>query len=87
MNASHPTHTSGGTDTRWTPERIRGLGSVTDIVTAGAILGLSRSVAYDLAARGEFPTPVLRAGTRYRVPVPALLTTLGIPVDVPAGTT
>jgi len=32
----------------WTPQRIRALGPVTDVVTAGAILGLSRSVAYDL---------------------------------------
>lgn len=52
--------------TPWTPARIRALGAVTDIVTAGTILGLSRSVAYDLAARGDFPVPVIRAGTRYR---------------------
>jgi hypothetical protein len=56
----------------WTPARIRGLGAVTDITTAGAILGLSRSAAYDLAHRGEFPIPVIRAGSRYRVPVAAL---------------
>jgi hypothetical protein len=58
---------------------------VTDIVTAGAILGLSRSVAYDLAARGVFPVPVIRAGTRYRVPVAAMLTVLHIPIEPEPG--
>jgi len=73
---------AAGTSTAgWTPARIRALGPVTDITTAGAILGLSRSVAYDLAHRGEFPIPVIRAGSRYRVPVAALLSALHIPLE------
>jgi hypothetical protein len=66
---------------QWTPQRIRALGPVTDITTAGAILGLSRSVAYHLAAHNAFPVPVIRAGTRYRVPLAALLTVLHIPIE------
>ena len=71
----------GSSPMPWTPARIRALGPVTDVVTAGAILGLSRSVAYDLAARGQFPVAVIRAGSRYRIPVAALLTALHIPLE------
>lgn len=60
----------------WTAERIRALGTVTDVPTAAAIFGLSRSVAYDLVKTGAFPMPVLRFGTRYRIPVAAILTAL-----------
>jgi hypothetical protein len=67
----------------WTAARIRALGAVTSLPTAAAILGLSRSVAYDLAHRDEFPVPVIRAGTRYRVPVAALLDILRMPIDDP----
>jgi hypothetical protein len=67
----------------WTPARIRALGAVTDIPTAGAILGLSRSAAYDLAGHDEFPVPVIHIGARYRVPVAALLTALHIPIETP----
>ena len=72
--------TASASTAGWTPARIRALGAVTDITTAGAVLGLSRSVAYDLARRGEFPIPVIRAGSRYRIPVAALLTALHIPL-------
>ncbi len=70
----------------WTPERIRALGPVTDIATAGQILGLSRSTAYALAADDAFPTPVLRVGSGYRVPVAALLAALHIPLTPDAQT-
>ncbi len=72
---------------QWTPRRIRELGPVTDIPTAGAILGLSRATAYDLAATGRFPVPVIRTGSRYRVPVPALLTLLHLPLEPTVGPT
>ena len=60
----------------WTGQRIRQLGAVTDLPTAAAIFGLSRTLAYELARTGGFPVPVIRAGTRYRVPVAAILHTL-----------
>jgi hypothetical protein len=65
----------------WTAERIRALGPVTDVATAARIFGLSRASAYDLARRGRFPVSVLRFGTRYRVPVAAILRALHVPVD------
>jgi hypothetical protein len=65
----HAPHDTPG----WTAERIRALGLVTDLTTAAHIFGLSRAAAYDLAKRDEFPVTVLRFGSRYRVPVAAIL--------------
>jgi predicted DNA-binding transcriptional regulator AlpA len=63
----------------WSADRIRALGTVTDVPTAAAIFGISRSVAYDLVKAGAFPVPVLRFGTRYRIPVAAILAALHMP--------
>jgi hypothetical protein len=68
---------TGTTTTVWTPETIRQLGMTTDVGTAGAILGIGRSKAYELAKSGEFPVNVLRIGRRYLVPTSALLALLG----------
>ncbi|GAA1596488.1 hypothetical protein GCM10009828_022490 [Actinoplanes couchii] len=65
----------------WTPTRIRALGSVTDVPTAAAIFGIGRSAAYELVRLGSFPVPILRLGSRYRVPVAAILAALRMPVD------
>lgn len=62
----------------WTVEAIRRLGATTDIETAGAILGVGRTKAYELAKGGEFPVRVLRVGRRYLVSVPAILQVLGV---------
>jgi hypothetical protein len=71
--------------TAWTADRIRALGMTTDIATAASIFGLSRAAAYDLAKREQFPVAVLRFGTRYRIPVPAILHALHLPAgDDPA---
>ena len=64
----------------WTPQRIRGLGLVTDVATAAQIFGLSRAAGYDLVKRDQFPVSVLRFGSRYRVPVAAILQALHLPV-------
>jgi hypothetical protein len=66
----------------WTEEGIRALGAVTDLRTAASIFNLSRTAAYDLAKHGAFPVPVIRAGSRYRVPVAAILAVLHL--DGPA---
>ena len=49
----------------------------TDVATAGAILGIGRSKAYELAKNDEFPVAILRVGRRYLVPTSALITLLG----------
>ncbi|MEV0216901.1 hypothetical protein [Micromonospora sp. NPDC050695] len=63
----------------WTEERIRALGAITDLPTAGRVFGLGRALSYDLARTGDFPVPVLRVGARYKVPVAGILTALGLP--------
>ena len=62
----------------WTGDAVRGLGLTTDIETAGAILGVGRTKAYELARTGQFPVKVLRIGKRYLVPVPAILRLLDL---------
>jgi excisionase family DNA binding protein len=66
------------------PQRLT-LADVRDLATlpvwhasrpsAAEVLGISRSLAYDMAQRGDLPT--IRLGTRVVVPVPALLRMLG----------
>lgn len=67
-------HQSGGPV--WTAEAIRTLGAFTDLHTAAQIFGLAMSTAYLLAKRGQFPVPVIRAGTQYRVPVQPIIAAL-----------
>ncbi|MER6754983.1 DNA-binding protein [Micromonospora echinofusca] len=62
----------------WTIEAVRELGVTTDVETAGAILGIGRTKAYELARTNEFPVRLLRVGRRYLVPVPAILKLLAI---------
>jgi hypothetical protein len=61
----------------WTVQAVRELGLTTDVETAGAVLGIGRTKAYELAQVGEFPVKILRVGRRYLVPTPALLELLG----------
>ena len=61
----------------WTAEAGRNLGMTTYVETAGAILGIGRTKAYELAKNGEFPVKLLRIGRRYVVPIPALMALLG----------
>jgi hypothetical protein len=72
-------------DEGWTLQRVSALGVVTDVPTAGQILGLSRTTAYTLARAGRFPVPVLRVGRLYRVSVNDLLRVLNLPTDPPDG--
>ena len=62
----------------WSAEQIRALGTRTDLVTAGQILGIGRSKSYQLAQAGKFPVPVIRYGHRYVVPTGPILALLGI---------
>ena len=77
--ASSPAHSP----TVWTTERVRALGAVTDMATAATLLGISRTLAYQLAKDGQFPVPVIKVGRRYRVPIPGLLTLLNLDTPEP----
>ncbi|WBB56309.1 helix-turn-helix domain-containing protein [Verrucosispora sp. WMMD573] len=67
---------AGEREPAWTAERIHGLGVSTDLVTAAAVLGMSRSAAYKLIRRDAFPVPHFRVGARYRIPTAPLLAAL-----------
>jgi hypothetical protein len=43
----------------WTAEAVRNLGMTTDVETAGSILGIGRTKAYEMAKNGEFPVMAL----------------------------
>ncbi|GAA0491019.1 hypothetical protein Ade02nite_23180 [Paractinoplanes deccanensis] len=66
----------------WTVDAVRALGTTTDVVTAGAVLGIGRTTAYQLARTGEFPVPVTQVGRRFVVGVPHLLRAIGATENV-----
>jgi hypothetical protein len=65
----------------WTADRIRELGVVTSLSTAASVLGIGRTLAYQLVAAGQFPVPFIRAGNRVLVPVRPLLHLLHLDTD------
>lgn len=60
-------------------EELRALPVAVDVVTAGRALGLSRTTAYSMAKRGEFPVPLLRLGAQYKAKRSDLMALLGVP--------
>lgn len=60
------------------------LPAVLDVETAGRLLGLGRSAAYQLVKDGAWPSPVLRLGRRWRVPTAPLLALLNIEAVEPS---
>ena len=68
----------GAVTITWSEEAIHGLGVRTDVPTAGSILGLSRTQAYEAVKAGRFPVPVIPVGRRLIVPVAPIRQLLGI---------
>ncbi|WP_239314024.1 helix-turn-helix domain-containing protein [Frankia sp. Cj3] len=60
---------------------IQALPATVTLMTAARAIGISRTVAYELARRGAFPCPVQRIGRRYRVQTTGLLAFVGIESD------
>ena len=76
--APEPSPTAPTTGRRaWTPEQVRQLGMTTDLETAADVIGIGRTLAYELAKTGEFPIRLLRLGRRVVVPTADLLRFLG----------
>jgi predicted DNA-binding transcriptional regulator AlpA len=48
------------------------LPALIDVPTAAAVLGIGRSLAYDLVRTDRWPTPVLRVGKLIRIPTAGL---------------
>lgn len=57
----------------WTKESVLALGMTTDVETAAEIIGIGRSLAYELIAAEDFPIELLRLGRRVLVPVHSIL--------------
>ncbi|MDL4817354.1 helix-turn-helix domain-containing protein [Actinomadura opuntiae] len=64
-----------------TAAEIRSLPATIDLVTAGRIVGVGRTKAYQLARSGRFPCRVLRIGRNYRVCAADLIAVLGLACD------
>ncbi len=56
----------------------------TDLETAAEIIGIGRTLAYELARDGAFPVRLIRLGRRVLVPTSDILALLATPVVVPA---
>jgi hypothetical protein len=63
---------------RLTVADLANLPPVIDVPTAGRLLGISRTGAYQLAAVDDLPVPVIRVGHSLKVPTAPLLALLGI---------
>ena len=51
-----------------THDELLALPPVVDVPTAAKVLGIGRSLAYDLVRRGDWPTPVLHVGKLIKIP-------------------
>jgi excisionase family DNA binding protein len=49
-----------------------------DLVEAARMLGIGRTLAYEMVREGSWPTPIVRAGRKIRVPTRPLLALLGV---------
>lgn len=68
----------------WTLSEVRALGLTTDLETAAQIIGIGRTLAYELAKKDRFPVQLLRLGRRVVVPVHEVLNLLSC--DLPGQT-
>jgi hypothetical protein len=68
-----------------TASEVRALPAVVDVVTAGEVLGVGRTVAYELVRTNQFPTPVLRVGRQIKIPTAYLIDLLGLGLSHDAG--
>jgi hypothetical protein len=73
--------TSAHRKTGMTRAELLALPTAVDLVTAADAIGISRTLAYKMAKRDEFPVQVLRISNSYRVPTGPLLRYLGIETD------
>lgn len=60
-------------ETEWTRQAIAALGATTNVRTAASVLGVGERLAYESIKRGDWPTRVLRLGTRILIPTNDLI--------------
>jgi len=66
-------------------DQLAELPPVLDVPTAAKVLGIGRSLAYDLVRRGEWPTQVLHIGKLIKIPTEPLVRLLGATSTPPDG--
>lgn len=66
-----------------TDDELRRLPPLLTVPEAGRVLGIGRTLAYQLVRRGEWPTPVIRVGAQIRIPRAPLLELIGISTAPP----
>lgn len=62
-----------------THDELLALPPVLDVPTAGRVLGVGRSLAYELVRTGAWPTTVLRVGKLIKIPTAPLIRLLNEP--------
>jgi len=62
-----------------TRDELAALPALLDVPTAAKVLGIGRSLAYDLVRRGEWPTTVLDIGKLIKIPTAPLLVLISQP--------
>jgi predicted DNA-binding transcriptional regulator AlpA len=60
-----------------TRDELGALPTVLDVPTAARVLGIGRTMAYELVRTGTWPSPVLRVGRLVKIPTASLLAVLG----------
>lgn len=66
-----------------TDDELRRLPALLTVPHAGRVLGVGRTVAYQLVRRGEWPTPVIRVGAKIWIPRSPLLEFVGVSTPEP----
>ena len=61
-----------------TRAELAALPPILDVPTAARVLGIGRSLAYDLIRQSRWPTPVVRVGKLIKIPTGPLLELLAI---------
>jgi hypothetical protein len=64
-----------------TATEVRALPAVVDVLTAAEVLGIGRTVAYELVRTSRFPTPVVRVGNQIKIPTAYPIELLGLSTD------
>lgn len=64
-------------DAPFTRADLERLPAALDVPTAARVLGIGRTMAYDLVRTGQWPTPVVRIGRLVKIPTAPLVALLG----------
>jgi hypothetical protein len=89
LEMTRGTQPRSGTRDRYTSGNIQrgALPAVMDVPQAARLLGIGRTLAYELVRTDKWPTPVIRVGRLIRIPSGPLieLMSTGYPSDTAAG--